>query len=175
MKGFNLVCYTLCDIELMMVDIDSTLYCSTPQLEKVFGVGRDSLNHICRQWRKGEFSDVRLGDLTEMNHQRKDLADTLGLERARANTRLWSEDDVLGFAFALRSDIARQCRAQFTEILKQHARRDMVPREQLDKMMLTCSDLTNQVKYLWEAVEDLKATNKEMASNAGRSLRLIKG
>lgn len=172
----QLVRYTLCDIDLMMVDIEGTLYCSTPQLEKVFRCNRSQLMHVCNKWSRGDFGTATLGDLVMSNQQHKvsAIAEGLMLKRVQPKTRLWSEDDVLGFAFALRSDIARQCRAQFKEILKQHARREMVPREQLDKMMLTCSTLTEQVGYLWQAVEDLKEANRQMASNAGRSLRLVK-
>ncbi len=182
----KLVKYTLCDIELVMVDIEGTLYCSTPQLESVFRCHRNLLNDIARRWRAGEFNDIRfkditsriLGpkDLTTMNHCHKELADSLQLKRARSNTRLWSEDDVLGFCFHLRSDIARQCRAQFKEILKQHARRDWLPISQVEAMMAEQVNnfIRDQILPLQAAVEELRADRKEMASYAGRSLRIVR-
>lgn len=159
----------------MMVDIDNTLYCSTPQLEKVFRCNRSQLLHVCRGWRASEFGEATLGDLVMSSQHHKDLGevtDALLLKRLQPKTRIWSEDDVLGFAFALRSDIAVQCRAQFKEILKQHARREMVPREQLDKMMMTCSTLTEQVGHLWEAVQELQ--QQQPVPRPERNLHLVK-
>jgi hypothetical protein len=177
----KLVKYTLCDIELVMVDIEGILYCSTPQLENVFRCHRNLLNDIARRWRAAEFNDIRFKDLTSMiigpkdlttmNHCHKELADSLQLKRARSNTRLWSEDDVLGFCFHLRSDIARQCRAQFKEILKQHARRDCMPMNQVEAMV---ADFKAQIAPLQEAVEELMSERKQMASYAGKSLRLVR-
>ena len=177
----KLVKYTLCDIELVMVDIEGILYCSIPQLENVFRCHRNLLNDIARRWRAAEFNDIRFKDLTSMiigpkdlttmNHCHKELADSLQLKRARSNTRLWSEDDVLGFCFHLRSDIARQCRAQFKEILKQHARRDCMPMNQVEAMV---ADFKAQIAPLQEAVEELMSERKQMASYAGKSLRLVR-
>ena len=173
--------YTLCDIELVMADIDGTLYCSTPQLEKVLQVTRSQLNNVANIWRNGEFNDVRLGSIMSGNHIHKDLAKTLCLQRARKNTRLWSEDDVLGFCFHLRGDIVRQCRVQFKEILKQHTRKDYIPREKYDELLKVHSSFIEQISSLKEAVESnatligqLMSDRKQMASNAGRSLRLVK-
>ena len=177
----KLVKYTLCDIELVMVDIEGILYCSTPQLENVFRCHSNNLNNVARLWRAHEFNDIRFKDLTSMipgpkelttmNHCRKELADSLQLKRARSNTRLWSEDDVLGFCFHLRSDIARQCRAQFKEILKQHARRDCMPMNQVEAMV---ADFKAQIAPLQEAVEELMSERKQMASYVGGSLRLVR-
>jgi len=189
---FDIVRYTLCDIELAMVEAGGSLYCSTPQLEKVFKCNRSQLLHICSKWRAGEFSSHTLGSVVVSNQHRRDeksgsvmsdhvrslhseLAHSLGLKRFQAKTRLWSEDDVLGFAFSLRSDIARRCRAEFKEILKQHARRDTVPRDIHNKLIVDNSKMAEQINMLWEAVTSLQETNKQMASNAGRSLRLVKG
>jgi len=175
----KLVKYTLCDIELAMVDIDGVLYCSTPQLEKLFMVTRAQLGDLSNRWRKGEFTDVRFGDLKYVNHVLKEVADSLELVRARKSTRLWSEDDVLGFCFHLRSDIARKCRAQFKEILKQHARRDYIPANCVDELVASVraevqADMQAQLQPLQDAVNELMADRKKMASYAGRSLRLVR-
>lgn len=159
-----------------MADIEGTLYCSTPQLEKVFRCNRSQLLHVCSKWRHDEFGNATVGDLVMSNQHRKGLdglPEALLLKRLQPKTRLWSEDDVLSFAFALRSDIARHCRAEFKDILKRHARREMVPREQLDKMLMTCSDLADQVSQLWSAVQDLQKQREP--SRPVRDFHLVKG
>lgn len=166
----KLVKYTLCDIELVMVDIEGILYCSTPQLERVFGAGRSNLSKLVRRYPQ-EFSQATCEMLMGYNVPRKAVLEGLELERARKNTRLWSEDDVIGFTWMVRSDIARQCRAQFKEILKQHARRDSMPINQVEAMV---ADFKAQIAPLQEAVEELMSERKQMASYAGRSLRLVR-
>lgn len=169
----ELVKYTLCDIELMMVDIDGTLYCSTPQLEKVFCVPRNNLPRLVQN-NPGEFSRTTLEDLTSSLGCPKELVDGLGLKRFRKNTRLWSEDDVIGFTWLVRSDIARQCRVQFKEILKQHARRETVSRDMYEQLMRQHAEVINQIPALKEAIEELRENQRAMASHAGASLRLVR-
>ena len=172
----NLVKYVLCDIEIVMVDIEGTLYCSTPQLERVFRCNRSQLLHIHSKWRSGEFGNATIGELVLSNQHHKEidgLHQALLLKRLQPKTRLWSEDDVLGFAFALRSDVAQQCRAQFKEILKQHARKEMIPRSQIDKMILERTKDREEIRMLWEAIEELKSANNKPATD--RTLKLVKG
>jgi len=176
----QLVKYTLCDIELMMVDIDGTLYCSTPQLEKIFGMHKAALTRIVRRYPE-EFSRATCEMLRLSFDQRKEVLDGLGIQRFRKNTRLWSEDDVIGLTWIVRSDIARQCRVQFKEILKQHARRETVSRDMYDQLMGQHADLLNQVPILIETIKEvkreqdaMKESQRQMASNAGRSLRLVR-
>ena len=176
----KLVKYTLCDIELMMVDIEGTLYCSTPQLEEVFGADESNLTKLVRKHSE-EFSKATCEILTRYNVPLKEILDGLGLKRLRKNTRLWSEDDVIGFTWLVRSDIARQCRAQFKEILKQHARRETVSREMYDHLQKQHMALLNQVPILIETIKEvkreqdaMKESQRQMASNAGRSLRLVR-
>ena len=177
----ELIKYTLCDIELMMVDIEGTLYCSTPQLEKVFRCSSPHLRHIANKHRKEEFSVTRGQDLLPKmmaskvtNDHLSDVEKNLEISRLQKNTRLWSEDDVLGFAFALRSDIARQCRVQFKEILKQHARRETVSRDMYEQLMRQHAEVINQIPVLQEAIEELRENQRAMASHAGASLRLVR-
>jgi hypothetical protein len=163
----KLVKYTLCDIELAMVDINGVLYCSTPQLEKVFGVGRASLTRLVQRHPE-EFSKATCEMLVLSKEQHKDVLNALELDRFQRKTRLWSEDDVIGITWLVRSDIARQCRSQFKEILKQHARREYLPVDQVEAMIAA------QIAPLQEAVAELMADRKQMASYAGRSLRLVR-
>jgi len=163
----NLVKYTLCDIELVMVDIEGTLYCSTPQLEKVFGADHSNLSKLVRRY-PNEFSQTTIEALTGYNVPRKEIIEALEIKRLRKNTRLWSEDDVIGITWLVRSDIARQCRAQFKEILKQHARVDHISADRVEAIIQA------QIAPLQAAVAELMADRKEMASYAGRSLRLIR-
>ena len=169
----ELVKYTLCDIELMMVDIEGTLYCSTPQLESVFGMHKAALTRMVQRYPK-EFSRATCEMLTVSGDQRKEILAGLEIQRLRKNTRLWSEDDVIGLTWLARSDIARKCRVQFKEILKQHAKRDYVPRDQFEQLMAQHNNVVAQIPPLREAVEELMADKKAMASNAGRSLRLVR-
>ena len=166
----NLVKYTLCDIELVMVDIEGTLYCSTPQLERVFGVERASLTRLVQRY-PNEFSKATCEMLVLSDDQHKQVLDALHLQRLQKKTRLWSEDDVIGITWLVRSDIARQCRAQFKDILKQHARRNSLPLTQVEAMM---SELKAQIAPLQAAVEELMSDRKEMASYAGKTLRLVR-
>jgi len=171
----NLVKYTLCDIELVMVDIEGTLYCSTPQLEKVFGVERTNLSRLVKRHPQ-EFSKATCEMLVRSNGQHKEVLDALELDRFQKKTRLWSEDDVIGITWLVRSDIARQCRAQFKEILRQHARREHMPVDQVEAMIAARVEdmILAQIAPLQAAVADLMADRKEMASYAGRTLRLVR-
>ena len=167
----RLVKYTLCDIELAMVDIEGVLYCSTPQLEKVFGVERVSLTRMVQRYPE-EFSKATCEMLMLSNDQHKDVLGALDLRRLRKNTRLWSEDDVIGITWLVRSDIARKCRAEFKEILRNHARRDYLHHNQVEEMIN--ARIKEQIEPLQEAVNELMADRKQMASYAGRSLRLVR-
>lgn len=170
----QLVKYTLCDIELVMVDIEGVLYCSTPQLERVFGVERASLTRLVQRY-PNEFSKATCEMLMLTNDQHKDVLSALDLQRLRKSTRLWSEDDVIGITWLVRSDIARQCRAQFKEILKQHARRDSMTVSAAEAMVASrLAPLQAQLAPLQAAVNELMAERKAMASYAGRSLRLVR-
>jgi hypothetical protein len=153
-----------------MVDIEGVLYCSTPQLERVFGADHSNLSKLVRRY-PHEFSQTTIEALTGYDVPRKEIIEALEIKRLRKNTRLWSEDDVIGITWLVRSDIARQCRAQFKEILKQHARREYMPADQVEAMM---RELKSQIAPLQAAVAELMADRKEMASYAGRSLRLIR-
>jgi len=163
----KLVKYTLCDIELAMVDIEGVLYCSTPQLEKVFGVERSSLTRLVQRY-PSEFSKATCEMLVLSNDQHKDVLNALELQRLQKKTRLWSEDDVIGITWLVRSDIARRFRAQFKEVLKQHARREYLPTDQVEAMIAA------QIAPLQAAVDELMADRNQMASFAGRSLRLVR-
>lgn len=177
----HLVRYTLCDIDLMMVDIEGTLYCSTPQLEKVFGLDDSNLSKLVRNYPE-EFSKATCEILTRYNVPPKEVRDGLMLKRLRKNTRLWSEDDLIGITWLVRSDIARKFRAQFKKILKEHASMGYVSKEAHLNLLAAHTELAAQVGPLMSAVSslqeevgDLRAQNSQMASNAGRSLRLVKG
>jgi hypothetical protein len=100
----------------------------------------------------------------------------LELERLRKDTRLWSEDDVIGITWLVRSDIARRCRAQFKEILKQHARREYIPADQVEAMISARVEdmVSTQIAPLQAAVAELMADRREMASYAGKTLRLVR-
>lgn len=163
----KLVKYTLCDIELAMVDIEGVLYCSTPQLERIFGVDRKNLSRLVRRHPQ-EFSRATCEMLVGSNGPHKEVLSSLELDRFQKKTRLWSEDDVIGITWLVRSDIARQCRAQFKEILKQHARREYLPTDQVEAMIAA------QIAPLQAAVDELMADRNQMASFAGRSLRLVR-
>jgi len=169
----ELIKYTLCDIELMMVDIDGTLYCSTKQVEDVFRCKRASLLNIANNRHKGDFSITRLSDVELQGVTKDDISKALNI-RFQKNTRIWSEDDVLEFACHVQSDFSRQCRRQFKEILKQHARRETVSRDMYDQLMRQHAEVINQIPVLQEAIEELRENQKAMGSLAGASLRLMK-
>ena len=177
----QLVRYTLCDIDLMMVDIEGTLYCSTPQLEKVFGLDHSNLSRLVATYPQ-DFSRSTCELLTGSFVPPKEVRDGLMLKRLRKNTRLWSEDDLIGITWLVRSDIARRCRAQFKEILKEHASRGYVSKEAHNNLLSAHTELAAQVGPLMAAVSELKEEvgqlkqqNEGMASHVGRALRLVKG
>jgi len=166
----KLVKYTLCDIELVMVDIEGVLYCSTPQLEKIFGANKGNLSTVVRRYPE-EFTNTRVGALGFAINNLTEFKEAMMFSRLRDDARLWSEDDVIGLTWLWRSDIARQCRAQFKEILKQHARRDSMPMNQVEAMV---ADFKAQIAPLQEAVEELMSERKKMASHVGRALRIVR-
>lgn len=170
----QLVKYTLCNIELMMVDIKGTLYCSTKQVEDIFRCERGSLMNIANQRYKEDFSDTRLSDVELQGVTKDDISKALNT-RFQKNTRIWSEDDVLEFAYHVKSGFSRQCRREFKEVLKQHARRETVSRDMYDQLMRQHAEVINQIPVLQEAIEELRENQKNMASHAGASLRLVRG
>lgn len=176
----DLVKYVLCDIEIMMVDIGGVLYCSTPQLEKVFGIERNNLTRLVNKYPQ-DFSNVRCSSLTSSDEHRKEMLEGLGLSRLRKDTRLWSEDDVIGITWLVRSDIARKCRAEFKEILKQHCSKRFITRDVFDDVVTKNYHLAAQMESLVEVVNamsgrisEIEGQNKELASCAGRALRLVR-
>lgn len=163
----EIVQYRLADIDLAMVDFDGELFCSTPQLCEVFRVNRDGLHHVVSR-HKEEFTNTRLKAITMTKRHRKEVLEAMLLERESPNTRIWTEDDVLSFTFFLRSDIARQCRAEFKGILKQHAIRNYISPQQAEALVRFHTD------PLAAQIRELEDTVCGISTHVGRALNAVK-
>lgn len=165
----QLVRYSICGVELAMIDVDGELYCSMPQLAEALNATRQQLGQIARA-HSDELEPVRLSELTDMIHTRKEMANELGLVRARTDTRLWSESDVLLFCMVMRTDVAKEARREFKEILKQHARRGMYTAAEVEALRVGYEEIL-ALKNAFEAKCDLyEGKFKRAVSNAGELL-----
>jgi predicted nuclease with TOPRIM domain len=91
---------------------------------------------------------------------------------------LWSEDDMLNFAILARGVKSRSIRRDIKACIKEHARRDMVSREEYIKMENKLSESDAVKKSLEERLADMDARLRRMeelqvewSSLSGKTLR----
>lgn len=119
----RLVKYTLCDIELAMVDIEGVLYCPPSQLYKALGVDDGDLERVVLRYPK-EFPKTTYETFGLTDDRYRELVASLESEQTLKRpiwkkTRLWSEDDIIGITFLSRSSATRKFRPQFIKLIKQ--------------------------------------------------------
>lgn len=87
-----------------------------------------------------------------------------GIKRVRSDMRLWSEDDMLTFAFHSKSPQSLEFRKQLRKFIKQNATRGYVTQAQFD-------ELKGQMHSIMELVAMYVPAANEAASSAGKALR----
>lgn len=129
------------------------------------------------QRNKERFSGATIGDvlLTVTECDRKELQATLNVQRLRKNTVLWSHRDLIHLGLLLTGETARAFQEDVINLIEEQARVNYVPREQFNRVILENTKMAEFCNSLAERVENLEEANRQMASNAGRSLRLVKG
>ena len=163
------------NLSVPMIDIEGTLYTSSAVLAETFGISPSAIKSVIRR-NRDRFSGSTVGDvITVAECNRKALQDTLSIQRLRTNTVLWSHRDLIHLGLLLTGDTARAFQEDVIDLIEQQARVNYVPKSQFKKLVLQNTEMTNFCNTLAERVEKLEAMNREMASNAGRTLRLVKG
>jgi hypothetical protein len=113
---------------------------------------------------------------------RKELQTTLNIQRLRKDTVLWSHRDLIHLGLLLTGETARAFQEDVIDLIERQARVNYIPREAYERLVIDHSNLATEYgkvtafcQSLQEQMDDLKNCVKGMATNAGRSLRLIKG
>lgn len=171
----KLVTYNLCGLSVPMVDLDGVLYTTTPMICETLGVVKQQLGNIKSRY-KGEFSPISIDAfLTSTDCLPKErLFEHLGLERIRKDSLLWPEDDVIGLTYHLKCPTAAATRKEFTNIIKQHARRDYVPMERVAEMIANATEGMVSMVQLNAILENYKKARDVRASAAGKMLNACK-
>lgn len=167
-------------IPLMEAD-DGTLYCTTQVLTAALGINRTSL-HKLHERHKAEFSGLMLTDSQHKTEELPGLNVTdskakaflqehrseFGLRRLRADTRLWSEDDMILIACLSRSPGGLEFRRGVVQLIKSNARRGTVSMEQYEADL---ANLQGQLQELKDMFLQSEAARQTAASAAGTALQ----
>lgn len=174
----------------MMEDENGELYCTSKAICDALGISYDDLKHITMRHPE-EFGNLRVTDchskdgglsLSNLQPKNKELRvgnpnakefftahkTEFGIKRVRSDMRLWSEDDMLTFAFHSKSPQSLEFRKQLRRFIKQNATRGYVTQAQFD-------ELKGQMHSLMELVALYVPAANEAASSAGRALQAQKG
>lgn len=146
----------------MMEDENGELFCTSKAIYDALGISKDDLDHIVSRHSE-EFGSLRLTDCQSKEFFQKNKAE-FGIQRVRSNMRLWSEDDMLTFAFHSKSTLSLEFRTKLRKFIKQNAKRGYVSQDAFEQLKGQLSELQQLV------LQYLPAAN-EAASHAGRSLR----
>lgn len=177
----------LCTFETMnlsvpMLDIGGTLYTSSAVLAETFGIDGSAIRHCVRR-NKERFSGVTIGDVLSSvtDCHRKELQSILGVQRLRRDIVLWSHRDLIHLGLLLTGETARAFQEDVITLIERQARVNYVPREVHEKLIIDHSNLANEYgkvvsfcESLQDRMSDLESCVRGMATNAGRSLRLVK-
>lgn len=163
------------NLSVPMLDIEGTLYTSSAVLAETFSISPSAIKSVVKR-NKDRFSGNTIGNvITVAECNRKALQDTLGVQRLRTSTVLWSHRDLVHLGLLLTGDTARAFQEDVIDLIERQARVNYVPREQFDKLVIENTQMAEFCNSLADRVTRLESANREMASNAGRSLRLVKG
>ena len=157
----------------MMEDEAGELFCTSKALLEALGINKDVVDHIVSRHGK------ELGTLRAENCQSKEFLQKhkveLGILRVRQDMRLWSEDDMLTFAFHAHSDKSLEFRKQLRQFIKANAKRGYVSEEQFNLMrgeLRTELDaVRSELRAIVDKVSKYGPAADAAASMAGKALR----
>jgi prophage antirepressor-like protein len=146
----------------MMEDESGELYCTSKAICEALGINEHALRMIINRNKK-EFGSLRVTDRYAKEFFQANKTE-FGIERVRSDIRLWSEDDMLTFAFHSKSDDSLEFRQKLRKFIKLNAKRNCVTVEQFEQ-------LKGQFDALCELVKNYIPAANDAASFAGRALR----
>lgn len=168
--------FSTMNLSIPMIDIEGTLYTSSAVLADAFCIDMSSIRSVVQR-NKDRFSGKTIGDalMCVSEWDARELKGVLNVKQLKKATVLWSHRDLIHLGLLLTGETARAFQEDVIDLIEQQARVDYVPREQFNKLVLENTKMAEFCNSLVERVERLEDSTKQMASNAGRSLRLIKG
>jgi len=183
MHKLEVAVYRVLGVELGMVNVGGSFYCTGVQLEKLFGSSEGSRIREAYRRNKRKFSGTRLADLLSVtDYDAKELRQTFRSKRLRKDAVMYNSRDVLRMGLILDGAEADAFQEDVLDMIEAQATFDMVPREQLDAALTTNKSLQDMKEALEEKldrVEDrmcrLEDSLGVAASNAGRTLNLVRG
>ena len=146
----------------MIQDESGELYCTSKAICEALGVCEETLRTVYNRHRE-EFSSLSVSNCNAKDFL-KENSEEFGVKRVRADMRLWTEDDMLGFGFFLKSDEAREYRRQLRQFIKANAMVNTVSREEHEQ-------LKGRLEYIENLLRDSMPAVHSTASMAGRMLR----
>lgn len=144
----------------MMEDDRGELYCTSKALCEALGINEGTLRSVYER-HKEEFLSVSICDAKEFLRQNKV---EFGIKRIRSDMRLWSEDDMLTFAFHSKSVQSLEYRKQLRQFIKQNAKRGYVSRDAFE-------NLKGELHEIKEFMQKYMLAVDESASHVGKALR----
>lgn len=91
-----------------MMDIEGELYCTSKAICGALGVHEETLRSIYNRHTK-EFALLSVSNCNAKEFLQQNRVE-FGVKRVRGDMRLWSEDDMLTFAFHSKSDVSLEFR-----------------------------------------------------------------
>lgn len=145
----------------MMEDEGGELYCTSKAICEALGINEATMRWTYNQ-HKAEFDSLSVGKTNAKEFFQQNRAE-FGIKRVRKDMRLWTEDDMLTFAFHSRSPESLEFRKRLRQFIKQNARRDYVSQEEFES-------LKGELENMKEMVHSLMRIANENASQAGKML-----
>lgn len=117
-------------LKIKMIELNGELYCTSKSVREALSVEASTLRQIYRR-HEDEFFSICV---TDCHANLQMLKNTLGLKYIRKDMKLWSEDDMLTFAFMVSGDRARAARRDFRKFIKEHAKKGLVSKGELEQL-----------------------------------------
>jgi len=146
----------------MVEDDNRELYCTSKAICGALGMKEGHL------WKITSLHSKELSELSLTNSKAKDFLQenriAFGITRMRKDMRIWSEDDMLTFAFHSGSDKSMEFRKNLRQFIKRHAARNYVTQEQYQ-------ELDDKLGLVLDVVKRYYPAANKTASLAGSMLR----
>jgi hypothetical protein len=151
-----------------MVDIRGDLYCTSKSICEALAINESTFREIYNVHRL-EFGGLSVGNSDAKEFLQQNRVE-FGIKRVRKDMHLWSDVDMLTFAFHAKSPAASCYRKQFIQFIKQHAKIESVSYEEFNQLRGELMEF----KALAESALLAAPAVKEAASHAGSMLALQK-
>lgn len=145
----------------MMEDDSGELYCTSKAICEALAIDEATLRKICERHPE-EVGENCVTDCHAKLFLKENKAE-FGVRYVRGDMRLWTEDDMLTFAFHARSNVALEFRRKLRQFIKQNARRGYVKQVEFDR-------LQGRLDQMAELIQSLIPSVDKSASLAGSLL-----